>query len=85
MAAQFGWPMGLPLVDSLGPRLWEIRSRLPTRIARTIFFVDDNETIILLHGFIKKSRTTPKADLDLAKFRKRQYEHAKKSPPRKQL
>ncbi|MDB6033233.1 MAG: hypothetical protein JWM16_3571 [Verrucomicrobiales bacterium] len=38
-----------------GQGLWEIRSRLENRIARTLFAVIDNE-IVLLHGFIKKTR-----------------------------
>lgn len=78
-AAQYGWPLGLPLVDSLGDGLWEIRSRLPTRIARTIFFVHDG-TIILLHGFIKKTRITPNNEFDLAKRRKREIQ---KQPSRR--
>lgn len=82
LAVQYGWPLGLPLVDSLGDGLWEVRSRLVSRIARTIFFVH-NETIILLHGFIKKTRSTPDQELDLARKRKRNYEQAQKSPPRK--
>jgi len=36
-AVQYGWPLGLPLVDSLGNGLWEVRTRPPSRIARTIF------------------------------------------------
>ena len=75
---QFGWPLGLPLVDFLGQGLWEVRSRLPSRIARTVFFVDD-ETIILLHSFIKKTGATPDQDLRLAKKRKHDYEQVKKS------
>ncbi len=34
-------------------------------IARVIFYVEDN-TIILLHGFIKKSQATPQKELDTA-------------------
>jgi phage-related protein len=63
-----------------GDGLWEVRSRLPSRIARTIFFVQDG-TIILLHGFIKKTRATPDQELDLAKRRKREVQ--KQSPYRK--
>jgi phage-related protein len=81
-AVQFGWPLGLPLVDSLGDGLWEVRSRLSSRIARTIFFVQD-ETIILLHAFIKKTRSTPDQELNLAKRRKREIQ--KQSTHRKQL
>ena len=71
-AVQYGWPLGLPLVDSLGDGLWEVRSRLPSRIARTIFFVHDG-MIILLHGFIKKSQKTPKKEIDLAIKRKKEH------------
>jgi phage-related protein len=65
---QFGWPLGMPLVRKLEPGLWEIRSNLPSRIARIIFTVKDN-SMILLHGFIKKSQKTPKDDLQLARAR----------------
>ncbi len=67
---QFGWPLGMPLVRKLDKGLWEVRSRLPDRIARVIFTSSEGE-MILLHGFIKKSRKTPKEDLALAKTRLR--------------
>lgn len=66
--AQFGWPLGMPLIRKLDSGLWEVRSRLPNRIARVIFTVEDN-VMILLHGFIKKSQKTPASDLALAKQR----------------
>lgn len=72
MTVQFRWPLGMPLVDNVGPGLWEVRSKLPTRIARTLFFVHGKE-IILLHGFIKKTRKTPKEDIALALQRKNAY------------
>ena len=51
---------------------------LGERIARTFFIVVDEE-IILLHGIIKKSRTAPKQELDLARKRQATYmkEHRK--------
>ena len=55
MTVRFRWPLGMPLVDHLGSGIWEVRSKLPTRIARTLFFVHEGE-IVLLHGFIKKRR-----------------------------
>ena len=70
---QFGWPLGMPLVRKMGRDLWEIRITLPQRIARVLFTVVDAK-MILLHGFIKKSRATPQADLDLAKDRLRQLQ-----------
>ena len=67
---EFGWPIGLPVCRPLGRGLYEVRSSLPgNRIARTLFAISDGE-MILLHGFIKKTQKTPKADLDLARSRK---------------
>ena len=71
---QFGWPLGMPLVDNLGRGLWEVRTKLTgSRIARVIFFMDSN-TMVLVNGFIKKTRKTPNSELDLARKRKKQYE-----------
>jgi phage-related protein len=72
LTVQYAWPVGRPLVDNLGDGVWEVRSRLNNRIARTLFAVVDEE-IVLLHGFIKKQQKTPQDELDLAKKRKRQY------------
>jgi phage-related protein len=68
---QFGWPLGMPLVRKLGKGLWEIRIQLPDRIARVLFTVAD-QTMVLLHGFIKKSQATPLEELDIAKRRLQQ-------------
>jgi phage-related protein len=56
------------MVEHLQGDIWEVRTRLPTRIARVLFALEGN-VMVLLHGFIKKDRATPKADLDLAKER----------------
>ena len=52
-------------------QLWEVRIQLASRIARVIFTVDDN-TMVLLHAFIKKSQATPQEDLALAVTRLKQ-------------
>jgi phage-related protein len=65
LKVQYCWPIGKPLVDNLGNGLWEVRSRLGDRIAR-VFFCIEGSTMVLLHGFIKKTRKTPKSELDLA-------------------
>ena len=67
---QFGWPLGMPLVRKLDKALWEVRSRLPNRIARVIFTSGEGR-MVLLHGFIKKSQRTPQEDLELARTRLR--------------
>lgn len=71
MTAEFGWPIGMPLCRPMGGGLWEVRSDLPDgKIARVLFCALKGE-MVLLHGFIKKTQKTPKADLDLAKKRMR--------------
>ena len=67
---QFGWPLGMPLVRKLDADLWEVRSRLPSRIAR-LFFTCGEGRMILLHGFFKQSQKTPREELELAKTRLR--------------
>ena len=65
---EFGWPVGMPVCRAIASHkgLWEVRSALSNnRIARVLFCISDNR-MILLHGFIKKSRKTPKSDLELA-------------------
>jgi len=65
---QFGWPLGMPLVRHVEGGIWEVRSRLASRIARVLFVLEFGN-MVLLHGFIKKDRKTPKPDLDLARSR----------------
>ena len=72
LTVQYAWPIGKPLVDNLGEGIWEVRSRLDNRIARTLFAMIDQE-MVLLHGFIKKQQKTPADELELAKKRKKQY------------
>ncbi len=73
MTLQYRWPLGMPLVRSLGDGLWELRSNLPTRIARCLFYVPKGR-IVMLHGFIKKTQKTPTEDKALAL--KRKHAHA---------
>ncbi len=69
---EFSWPIGLPLVRPLGRDLWEVRSSLARgRIARVLFCVEQNQ-MVLLHGFMKKTQKTPQQDIDLALKRKRE-------------
>lgn len=74
MRVQYRWPVGMPLCRSLGEGLWEVRSSLPSnRIARVLFSIERGY-IVVLHGFIKKTRKTPDADLAVARKRKKEFE-----------
>ncbi len=65
---QYGWPLGMPLVGSLGDGLWEVRSQLREGIARVLFLAGE-DLMVVLHGFIKKSRKTPRTELETARRR----------------
>jgi phage-related protein len=68
---EFGWPIGMPICRSMGKGLYEVRTDVAgNRMARVLFCISHGQ-MVLLHGFIKKSRKTPKPDLDLAMERKR--------------
>jgi phage-related protein len=68
---EFSWPIGMPLVRSLGRELWEVRSSLARdRIARIIFCVQQGR-MVLLHDFVKTTQKTPKREIEVALKRKR--------------
>lgn len=64
---QYGYPIGMPLTRVLHGTngLEEVRCNISNGIARVIFFVENNK-MILLHAFIKKSQETPQKELDVA-------------------
>ena len=67
-SVQKGFPLGLPLCRKISKELWERRSDLSDGICR-VFFTVFNNTIVLLHGFKKKSQKTPLEELEIAKNR----------------
>lgn len=66
---QATWPIGKPLVDSLGQGLWEVRST-HNKVEYRVIFTIDGSTMVLLHGFTKATKKTRKADIDTALARK---------------
>ena len=72
---EFGWPIGMPVCRPMGSGLWEVRTGLKDRVARVLFCVH-GARMVLLHGFVKKTRRAPDADIALALERKRKLERA---------
>lgn len=65
---QLGYPIGMPLTRPIKgyKPLEEVRCKLCTnKIARIIFYVEDNQ-MVLLHSFIKKSQKPPQKELETA-------------------
>lgn len=74
LRAQWRWPVGMPLCRAMGSGLWEIRTDLPTRRTARVLICVHRGRLVALHGFIKKTRTTPDEDLELARKRKKELE-----------
>ncbi|HXL23796.1 MAG TPA: type II toxin-antitoxin system RelE/ParE family toxin [Candidatus Dormibacteraeota bacterium] len=72
LRAQWRWPVGMPLCRPLGTGLWEVRTDLPTKRTARVLLCLYQEHLVALHGFIKKTRTTPDADLALARRRQKE-------------
>jgi len=70
LRAQWRWPVGMPLCRPLGNGLWEVRTDLPTKRTARVLLCLYREHLVALHGFIKKTRTTPD-DLALARNARR--------------
>lgn len=65
---EFGWPVGMPTCRSITGRkgLWEIRCSISDRRTARVLFCIHEEQMLLLNGFIKKSRKSPDREIDLA-------------------
>lgn len=71
---EFGNQLREPHSKSVGDGLFELRIKFSNDISRIFyFFVVDNK-IILTNGFVKKTMKTPRAEIDLARKYKSDYE-----------
>ena len=59
--------------SSFDRAVWEVRTSLANRIARTLFAVAGRQ-MMLLHGFIKKTQQTPNDDIKLAEKRFKEWQ-----------
>lgn len=74
LLAEYGNELREPYSKHVGDGIFELRIKFSSDISRIFyFFVVDNK-IILTNGFIKKTQKTPKAELELARKYKKDYE-----------
>ena len=64
----------MPLCRAMGGGLWEIRTDLASKRTARILISLYQDHLVALHGFIKKTRTTPNEDLTLARKRQKELE-----------
>ncbi|SDZ76734.1 Phage-related protein [Pseudobutyrivibrio sp. ACV-2] len=63
-----------PQSGSMGDGIFELRTKQSSNITRIFYFFFVGKKAILTNGFIKKTQKTPKAELELAKKYKADYE-----------
>lgn len=73
---QFGANLGMPHTRAMGGGLLELRLKGADGIARVFYCVAQEGRIVMLHCFIKKTQATPKRELDIARRRKKEIDHA---------
>lgn len=63
-----------PYSSSMGDGIFELRTKQGSNITRVFYFFFVGQKAILTNGFVKKTQKTSKADLDLARKYKSDYE-----------
>lgn len=64
--------LGMPYVRPMGEGIYKIRAKGAEGQGRVFYCTIKGKTIIMLHGFIKKTPATPKHELDVARRRMRE-------------
>lgn len=80
LLAKLGAELHEPHTKHVDGSIWELRIKFSSNIYRIFYFIytsnDGNEKLVLLHGFVKKTRKTPPSEIELAK--KRQHDFVKR-------
>lgn len=61
--------VGMPHIRPLEGKLWEMRMRGRDGIARAVYAAVQGRTLLVLHVFVKKTQTTPRAAIETARKR----------------
>jgi len=67
-------PKDFKPMKTVGSGVRELRARDHNNQYRTMYVIRMRTKVVVLHSFIKKSRTTPKADIDTARERLRAFD-----------
>jgi len=56
----------MPYVRHLQGKLWELRARTRGVAYRLLYFFYTGRRIVFLHAFVKKTKKTPRREIDIA-------------------
>jgi phage-related protein len=68
--------LGMPYTRPFGDGLFEVRAKGAEGIGRAFFCSIVGRRIVILHGFIKKTQSTPAKELEIARKRLKEIKHA---------
>lgn len=74
LVEEFGIQLGDPYIKHIEGKIWEMRPGSE----RILYFVFTGKKFVLLNGFTKKNRKTPKKEIKIAQKRKKNYEEKNK-------
>lgn len=66
---EFGPNLRMPHSRAMGDGLFELRPRGAEGIGRALYCYIDDQRIVILHAFVKKTQETPERELRLARKR----------------
>lgn len=61
--------VGMPHIRPLENKLWEMRMQGKDGIARAVYAAIHGRTLLVLHVFVKKTKTTPRSAIEIARKR----------------
>ena len=71
---QWRWPVGMPLCRPMGDGLWGNRTDLPPKRTARVLLCLNRQHLVVLRGFIKKTRAPPDSELATARTRQKDLE-----------
>lgn len=67
--------LGMPYVRHLQDKLWEIRGKGQSGIARALYVTMVGRRVVIVRVFVKKSQKTPTGEIVLALSRAKEIDH----------
>lgn len=67
--------LGMPYVRHLQDKLWEIRGKGKSGIARALYIAVVGRRVVILRVFVKKTQKTPPGEIALALSRMKEIDH----------
>jgi len=74
MLAKHGPAIGMPHSRALGQGLFELRPRGRSGTGHALYCFVQDRRIVIVHAFLKKTRTTPGRDLTIARQRTKEIQ-----------